>query len=518
MTYKLTNFMGINNRRPDSALHIETRQLQGDFFRDAVNVDIDNAGRLLRRRDVALVQAMTGAHSIYMASATAGYLVRDSVLYSITLPTYAETLLKVLTIDNTMSYVEYNGDLYYSNGTDSGRITAGVVYPLGLPTPNAPTLSTIGGGLSAGNYQVAVGYVNSVTGEEGGVSRSAQSELVIDGGIRVTLPAATAGATHINVYLTATNGTVSQLALTVATGETFVDLIVPATGKEAPERYEQPLPAGRLLLSSGRLCSVVGNTLYLGTPYRPGYYDPINYGVPFPADISIAVDAQAGIYVAADKTYWLPNEGVIADVLPYGAVPGTEFSLPDKSVVGWFGTKGFVLASPSGEVQAVMTESVELTPPTSGASLMLTDEYYRVVSCGWCLNLGNKAVTRYEDWPLTAYSRGYGVAPTGLYTMSDGGNVLWSVDFGKVNLGNDQLKHLPNAYLGVESGDLMQLTVDDTYTYSARASNEALKTQRIDVGKGLRATWFNLVLSGTDGTDFRLESIDFIPATTKRRI
>ena len=518
MTYKLSNFLGINNRLPDSALHIRSRQLQGDYLKDAVNVDIDNAGRLLRRRNVALVQAMTGAHSLYMTSDTAGYLVRGSALYAVTLPAYSETLLKVLTSNATMSYVEFNGDLYYSNGTDAGRITAGAVYPLGLAWPDAPTLSVIGGSLLPGYYQAAVGYANAATGEEGGVSSSAQIELTSEGGVRVQLPAATPGATHLNVYLSNANGAVVYRAATVPVGTALVDLIALPTGREASALRAAPLPAGRLLLSSGRLCSVVGNTLYVGVPYKPGYYDAVAGYVPFPAPISVAVDAQSGIFVAADKTYWMPNEGPLADVLPYGAVPGTEFSAPDKTVVGWFGAKGFVLGTPSGEVQAVMSENIELTPPASGVSLLFEEEYRRVVSCGWCMNLENRAVTSYTGWPLTSYSRGYGTTPTGIVTLADGGSVEWSVDFGKVNLGDDQIKHLPNAYLGVESHDALQLTVNDTYTYPARSFDEALKTQRIDVGKGLRASWFHLQLTGTDGADFRLAYVDFIPAATKRRI
>ena len=112
MTYKLTRFLGTNTRLPDSALHVRTRQVQGDYLRNAVNVDIDNAGRLLRRRDLALVQAMIGAHSLRMAGDTAGYLVRDSVLYAITLPTYSEAVVKLLTSDAPMSYAEVNDDLY----------------------------------------------------------------------------------------------------------------------------------------------------------------------------------------------------------------------------------------------------------------------------------------------------------------------------------------------------------------------------------------------------------------------
>ena len=51
--------------------------------------------------------------------------------------------------------------------------------------------------------------------EEGGLSDKTQTELTATGGIRVTLPAATTGATHINVYLTAANGEVPQLATVV---------------------------------------------------------------------------------------------------------------------------------------------------------------------------------------------------------------------------------------------------------------------------------------------------------------
>jgi len=516
---KLGPFLGINNRLPDSALHVRTRQIQGDYLKDAVNVDIDNAGRLLRRRDVALVQAMTGAHSLYLTSDTAGFLVRDSVLYAVTLPAYAETLLKVLTSDAAMSYVEYNGDLYYSNGTDSGRITAGVVYPLGLPTPDTPTISVIGGSLPAGWYQTTISYVNATTGEEGGVCGSANIELTAEGGIRVPLPAAAvAGASHVNVYLSATNGELPYLATTVAVGTALVDLTALASGREASVRFEDPLPPGRLLLSNGRLCSVSGGTLYVGIPYRPGYYLPAEGYVPFPEPISVAVDAQAGIYVAADKTYWLPHDGVIADVLPYGAVPGTEFSYPDKTIYGWFGDKGFVLGKPNGEVEAVMSDNIELTPPASGFCTVFDDEYRRVVGCGWCMNLANNAVTRYEGWDITSASGDYVTTVDGIYTLADGGNVEWSVDFGNVNLGNDQLKHLPNAYLGVESSDVLQLTVDETYTYPARAFDTTLKTQRIDVGKGLFASWFRLALSGAEGADFRLAYIDFIPAASKRRI
>ena len=83
--------------------------------------------------------------------------------------------------------------------------------------------------------------------------------------------------------------------------------------------------------------------VYEGLPFRPGYYLPSEGGVRFPANVSNCVPAQNGIYVVADKTYWIPGtrittaEGIIQDVLPYGGVYGTEFEAPHKSQYGWFG-------------------------------------------------------------------------------------------------------------------------------------------------------------------------------------
>ena len=530
---RLGPFLGISNRRPDFDLRIKTSTMQGDYLKDAVNVEIDNARNLRRRPRAVRVQALTGPHSLFRIDATNYLLVVDSILYAVTLPSYTQTLLKALTSNAAMSYVKQGADVFYSNGTDSGRITAGAVYPLALPTPAKPTASGIGGGLLAGLYQVAVSYARYGGGgqtaatllEEGGISDRRRTELTATGGLRVTLPAATNGATHINVYLTAANGEVPQLAAVVSAGTATVDLVAVADGREATSRRDEPLPAGRLFMSSGRLCSVKGSLLFIGHPFRPGYHDPVAGFVPFPATINIAIDAQSGIFVAADKTYWLPADGQVVDVLPYGAVPGTEFSYPDRSIYGWFGAKGIVLATPSGEVDAAMSDEIELTAPASGFSTIFEDgEFRKVVSCGWCMNLANKAVTRYEDWGFTSFSGDYGTMSDGIYALEAGGRVEWTVDFGKVDLGSDALKHLPNAYLGVQSDDLMQLRVQapgrygGDYTYLARGFSEDLSMQRIDIGKGLRATWFELSLSGQNGADFSLASIDFPAATTKRRI
>ena len=538
-TQLLGPFLGINNRLPDFALHVPK---VGDWLRSGDNVEVTNAGTIVRRKAASLVQSMTGAHSLHMISDTAGYLVRDSVLYAITLPTYSEALVKVLASNARLFWVETMGGLYASNGTDIGRVS-GETWTAAFPTPAKPELNgAIGGGLEPGQYQVAVSYVRlsgSDLLEEGGVSEALAVTLATQGGIRVNLPAATAGATHVNIYLTQANGEVGYLVSFVVAGTTIYDCISLPTGREAPVRFdskgakqiEAPLPAGELFSSMGRLCSIVGNSIYVGVPFRPGYYLPIEGVIHFTAPVTVAIENKNGTYLCADKTYWLPGDLLasqerLVQVLHYGAVPGTAFHHPDKPVVGWFGANGIVLADPAGQAVALTEEAVKVTAPASGISTVLEGDYTRVVSCGWCVNLDNKAATTVSDWDFASTSRGYGTKADGIYQLDGTGKVLWSIGLGKQNFGAEQLKRMPAVYAGMASECPMELTVDyaddrgdrQAYVFETRDYGTELQIQRFDTGKGMRSNWFDLTLSNIDGSDFTLASVSFAATASTRRI
>lgn len=526
-TQPIGPFLGLDNRLPDFDLRISTRQVSGNYLRRAENVDVDNSGNLRRRESELLVQALTDAHSLHLTSATAGYLVRDSILYAITLPTYGQSFAKTLTSNDPVIWLAVGDDLYFSNGTDSGRITQGLFFPLGLPTPDAPACNAVGGSLSAGTYQVAISYYNSVTGEEGGISAS--SNQVLAGGVQVALPAATPGATHANVYVSAADGSVPMLARSVALGTATTTFTTPPTqGRESNGRYEEPLPAGTLFSSNGRLCSFSGSTVYVGLPFRPGYYLPAEGYIPFPAEVSIAVENQGGTFIAADKTYWVPGdlgnvEGALATVLPYGAVPGTAFSSPNKSEVGWFGAQGFVIGKTSGEVEAPMSDHIDQTPPASGvATIRTTNGYRRVLAAGWCMNLDRGATTQYVGFDFNSFAGEYGLKSDGLYALSGGTGVDAVIGLGKTDFGSEELKHLPAAYLGVDAPEPMVLVVSVpngmNYSYTARSSGEDLQIQRIDPGRGLRANWYDLSVYNTEGSDFTLATVSFAPVASGRRI
>lgn len=522
-TIKLGPFLGLNNRRQDFDLKTDS----GDYLRSAINVDITNTGGIVRRRGEVRLQAMSNAHSLRMVTDTTGFMVRGSVLYAVTLPAYTETLVAILSSDANMSYTNLGDDWYYSNGVDIGRVNAGVHYPIAMAPAAAPSLATIGGDLTPGQYQVGVAYCNLTTGEEGAISDLAYKELTTLGGIRVTLPGVLTGATHVNVYLSESNGTVQMLHSSVTTATATIDLTTLASGRAASLRSEDVLPAGTLFYSNGRLCSFSGSKVYVGLPFRPGYYLPLSGFIPFTETVTIAIANESGTYIVADKTYFFPGDlhditGKVGDVLPCGAVPGTAFAVPHKKTVGWFSKRGFVLADTDGSIDTSMSENVDVMPPVLGIANVTESGGFRKVSgCGYSMNLENKAVTTYEDWAFTSASRKYGTKLDGIYQIDTTDVASATVNFGKHDFGSEMQKSMPAVYLGASSTAVLNMrikTASMDYTYAARSAGAATQMQRVDPGLGLISNWFELELTNTAGGDFTLATVSFLPKETTRRI
>jgi hypothetical protein len=532
-TVSIGPFLGINNRVPDFALKAEA----GDRLRDATNTDIDNAGRCRIRDGQTLIQALTAPHSYHETTDGARFIVRASALYAVTVPAYSETLVKSLSSNSAMSYLEHDGALYFSNGTDSGMVVSGTVHPIGMATPAAPAVTNIAGALHSGRYQVGVTYSNSVTGRESGNAGTTLYELAATGALRVTLPGASAGATHINVYVSELNGSVAYLHSTVAVGTATLDVTsLATTTRPMNEDYEEPLPAGiNLFFLKGRLCCTNGDMLYYGNPFRLGYYTPTNF-IAFEQDATLAVAVDNGVYVAhGNRTQWIAgdvkNPDAVVNLFNYGAVLGTAFELhktsTEKARVGWFGTKGIVVADQNGQATSVMADNVDLVAQASGCSTVLeSNGYRRVLSCGWCLNVERMAATRYTNFDFTSLSGAYGTKADGLYELAgtddNGTNIDWRIDLGKQDFGVENLKHLPAVYVGAASDEPLILVVtlpDGTeYEYPARSCSDAIEIHRVDLGKGLWENWYGLALKNERGSSVTLASVSFAPVASGRRI
>lgn len=183
-----------------------------------------------------------------------------------------------------------------------------------------------------------------------------------------------------------------------------------------------------------------------------------------------------------------------------------------------------VTATTVFDVTALL-EALMKTSVTIGSDVPVFDG----ASQCWVLNAETGASTRYENYGFNSFcyhdGRYYGCKPDGVYLLEGdddaGAPIQAMIDLGRHNFGTSALKSVPAAYVGVSSTGAMVLKViveGLEYHYTARSSGEQLQQQRIDLGRGLRANYFTFQLFNSDGADFDLDTIEFMPLAHTRRI
>lgn len=274
--------------------------------------------------------------------------------------------------------------------------------------------------------------------------------------------------------------------------------------------------------------------------------------------------------IGGGATALLPLVGGISSDHAYGESRGVMLpmrgygSAYEGNLKGSIGNIGVTLASmetqrilvvvmtSSGTVSSVMTLGVAIdatmhSDVTATASMSFTALLAAImqtnVSVGatvppfeadhvvYVVNTDSKATSTYEDYPFNSYAlfdgAYFGVKSDGLYRLDgdddDGASIQASVSVGKQNFGSLLFKkRMTAAYVGVSSTGVMVLKItkpDGTeHLYSARRSDDHLTTQRIDVGRGIEASYLTFELFNQDGADFELASVEFQAAEMKRRI
>lgn len=147
----------------------------------------------------------------------------------------------------------------------------------------------------------------------------------------------------------------------------------------------------------------------------------------------------------------------------------------------------------------------------------------------WTLNTENNGSTRYENYDFNSFAKigdsYFGCKAGGIYALDgddDAGDPIQAmVSFGKQDFGTTALKRVTNVYLGASSTGKLFVKVlaeGEEYWYEARDSSEALQTQRVDLGRGLRANFLEFELYNASGDDFELASVEFAAVPLTRRI
>lgn len=130
-------------------------------------------------------------------------------------------------------------------------------------------------------------------------------------------------------------------------------------------------PGACIAHHAGRLLVAVGSALIYSEPFTPNLRDESRGFEIFPAPITCIAAVEAGVFVMADKTYYLPG-GLPAQslraVLPYGALAGSVGYRKDGGA-HWMSERGIVSASIQGELTNLQERHVAMQAAGVGATL-----------------------------------------------------------------------------------------------------------------------------------------------------
>ena len=148
----------------------------------------------------------------------------------------------------------------------------------------------------------------------------------------------------------------------------------------------------------------------------------------------------------------------------------------------------------------------------------------------WAINTRTGAVTEYQNYDYNSFAQmGHhylGASSSGLYQL-DGpldvtASIVASVKSGSAQFSGSRYTAFDAIYLGCRVSDggrdwLLKLHTGDGQCYIYQFQPLNRRTTKIFVGKGLRARYFSWELV-TAGEQFDLDSIEFVPISSKRRV
>lgn len=380
MPKKFEKFIGLNNVDEEEAL--STREL-----RVALNVDITDRGFIKRRKGYTQLQSGS-FHSLWSEGGVALVVSGDS-LYSIDPNMELSLVRSGLALGRTLSYAYVDGNVYYSNGIVTGRVDNGLQdQTWGVEMPNSPVLTAVSGGFEPGSYLVKLTFVDA-SGVESGASQYAYINLQDGQAVSVGLPTALSQTIeHINVYRTPTNGERYYLAATVPYGTANVVLSSESSAVQLETDGLYPVEPGHVVGEyNGRIYVFNGKALYFTEAMGYNSMRLADNFFLYPVNITDVIIARDGIFVGADKTYFLggadPAEMEQNTASVSVPVRGTSIVVDGSSVEAidatedvpmWVSDYGFMAGLPGGNVVELTRKKVDFPVGPTGTSHVVNSE------------------------------------------------------------------------------------------------------------------------------------------------
>lgn len=383
---------GLNNRlretETDAASRNQFEVPASPWLRDATNVDITQKGHALRRSGYTqLTQGFY--HSLWSEpSISFGVCVKDGVLTALTTDNgIVETAVKDVNPYLPVSFCAVNGEVYWSNGTEKGRILPTLTAAhWGMPVPPQPSLvAASGGSLYAGRYQITLTYEDA-HGEEYGACTPVHTDLEENASLEVTVGAGwPSEAAVVNVYVTRPNGEIFYLAkamyypgtVTIAQGDLAVGRMLETLDRQDP-------PAGQIVREfNGRIYIARRDTVVFTEALRYGVAR-LSQGIyMFPSDVTLLEPSSDGVYVGMNgQIVFLagadPYNVTQLHVSPHSPiprssvrVPGERFAANARHVPLWWGQDGAMVAGmPGGQILPLTRDRLALPKHQFGAMML----------------------------------------------------------------------------------------------------------------------------------------------------
>ena len=148
----------------------------------------------------------------------------------------------------------------------------------------------------------------------------------------------------------------------------------------------------------------------------------------------------------------------------------------------------------------------------------------------WAINTRTNAVSEYHNWQFNSFARLNGryiaASKDGVFELAGdtdaGAAIPTDVRGGFIQPGGSRFTAIKCAYLGMNvtdhsTGVRLKLITGDGSEFTYRVNPLNMRTTRVNIGKGLRSRYYSWELL-TDGVDFSLDTIEFVPLVAQRRV
>jgi len=343
-----------------------------DGFVLATNVDVTRQTRVRRRQ--GSVKRYNGTIDAGWSDDTTMLFLENNALKRLELDFTATVIRSGLTQSSVLAAHFFNGNIYWSNGFETGVLDHGTNRSLGVPVPirSSYAIDVGTGDLLVGIYHVSVTNVDTDDRESGAGLANVVS--VMDGtSLQIS---GLSAAFRQRIYVSERDGTVPYFAAEVAKADTTFEW----KGGMLLQTLERmhlrvPFPFTAVDHFNGRMLYAHQNVLFLSNALDYETIDFVRGYIVLDSNITVLGVVTDGIFIGTDKVVYFLEGGDLTEsrlrrAYPDGALLGGRTYVPGK-VLGEGESEinipvmtvktGFVMGLPGGDMKNISETVVEFT-------------------------------------------------------------------------------------------------------------------------------------------------------------